>query len=623
MSSGRFILRHLAFTGTGVPIARLDFSEQVSFIYGASNTGKSFALAAIDFMMGGSAKELPEIPQRAPYEMVWLGLTLPSGRDVTLSRGVKGGLYALQNGLHVATAESLPTEVLGEKHDLKRDDTLSHLFLAELGLTGRKITKNKSGKTENFTFRQLAPFALINETAIQAPRSPVVSGQRDDTKEQAAFRLLLTGHDDSAIVPVMTVPHFQISKKVKIATVDDLIAGLENEVAVSLASLGGTVADTVSIEARLAEVRETWERAKESLRGHLETKRSLSIEYSGLDARGSDIQVHLERFEQLDQVYVSDMARLEALEEAGFLLSLGGDRDCPLCGAAREAQGKEHGTEDIERQRAAALAEIKKIAELRSDLRAIVAGLEQEHASVEVQLEAVGRQLHVVEANIERASAPAAENETELSALLAQRDSVRHHGQLVEQRRRLEQKREEFGKLKQSRKDQPVLKAPDVALHDFCLTMSGVLKAWKFPGECEVSFDETQYDVKIDGKARKSNGKGVRALTHAAFKIALLLYCRKEGLPHPGFLVLDSPLVAYRDPVKSKKGGALEDDEKVIAASPVREHFFRHLASLSETIQFLVLDNIDPPAGIEQLAKMELFTGNVEEGRFGFFSVSD
>lgn len=50
--------------------------------------------------------------------------------------------------------------------------------------------------------------------------------------------------------------------------------------------------------------------------------------------RLDEIDLSLGRFVQLDGVYVSDIQRLEALEEAGFLFSLGGKRDCPLCGAA-------------------------------------------------------------------------------------------------------------------------------------------------------------------------------------------------------------------------------------------------------------------------------------------------
>lgn len=53
----------------------------------------------------------------------------------------------------------------------------------------------------------------------------------------------------------------------------------------------------------------------------------------------------------------------------------------------------------------------------------------------------------------------------------------------------------------------------------------------------------------IHGKRRGSQGKGKRAITHAAFTIGLMDFCAAEGRQHPGFVVLDSPpLLAYRAP---------------------------------------------------------------------------
>src|SRR3546814_2101639 len=58
---------------------------------------------------------------------------------------------------------------------------------------------------------------------------------------------------------------------------------------------------------------------------------------------------------------------------------------------------------------------------------------------------------------------------------------------------------------------------------DFANEVSTVLRAWRFPGECQTFFDiEGDFDLIIDGKRRRNNGKGVRAITHAAFKVALL-----------------------------------------------------------------------------------------------------
>ena len=75
------LLRHLVFTGPNIEPAELAFDEGLNIIYGASNTGKSFASKALLFMLGVS-KSLPEIEEIAAYNSVWLALTLPDNRDV-------------------------------------------------------------------------------------------------------------------------------------------------------------------------------------------------------------------------------------------------------------------------------------------------------------------------------------------------------------------------------------------------------------------------------------------------------------------------------------------------------------------------------------------------------------
>ena len=47
----------------------------------------------------------------------------------------------------------------------------------------------------------------------------------------------------------------------------------------------------------------------------------------------------------------------------------------------------------------------------------------------------------------------------------------------------------------------------------------------------------------VDGKLRSENDAGVRALLDAAFT-STLVYCTEKGRPHPGFVILESPLFA-------------------------------------------------------------------------------
>ena len=112
--------------------------------------------------------------------------------------------------------------------------------------------------------------------------------------------------------------------------------------------------------------------------------------------------------------------------------------------------------------------------------------------------------------------------------------------------------------------------------HEFATIVQSILLAWQFPSDPVVSFDDRTHDILIDGRDRRGNGKGVRALMNAAFKIGVLIYCRAKNLPHPGIIVLDSPLVTYRDPHTSKHGD-LSPDEQAVTNTGLNYHFYRYL----------------------------------------------
>ena len=108
-------------------------------------------------------------------------------------------------------------------------------------------------------------------------------------------------------------------------------------------------------------------------------------------------------------------------------------------------------------------------------------------------------------------------------------------------------------------------------------------------------------------------------MLHAAFSVAVIVYCIENKLPHPGFLVLDTPLLTYREPLTSKYG-ELSEDEAELKATNLAEHFYKHLASLKSEVQIIVIENSDPPAAIRDFARIETFTGLKGNGRFGLLS---
>jgi hypothetical protein len=90
-------------------------------------------------------------------------------------------------------------------------------------------------------------------------------------------------------------------------------------------------------------------------------------------------------------------------------------------------------------------------------------------------------------------------------------------------------------------------------------------------------------------------------------------YCRQKELPHPGIVVLDSPLLSYRDPLTSRHG-ELDADEKEVKDSGLKEHFYKFLVDQNDQMQFVIIENDPPPIALGEKSMVTLFVGSQETG---------
>jgi len=616
------VIRHLVFTGPNVEPASLDFQPGTNLVYGASNTGKSFTLKSLDFMLGGS-KPLSDFKERKGYEGIWLGFSLEGIGDFTLFRAISGGQYELYNGLISSAQIEQKIGILSSRHDSKTDANLSQFLLKYLKLSGKYVANNAVGEKHSLSFRDLAEILLVDETSIYIERSPIESGSPvTRTKERSVFRFLLTGADDSAVVANIKESTFKTSKVAMLEIIEEMISDVELKIAENYPNVD-LPAQIILLDEKFKQIQTELELIQEPILKLVEEKRFLSVQIPKISTRLEEIQLHIQRFEQLEEVYLSDIERLKAIDEASFILSLDNSEwDCPLCGTPVEMQKHAYSLENIKKMSQASLVEIEKIEHHRSDLADTVNNLKYEREKLKSTLPDLKEKLATVEHNIISLTPDVNNSHFELNEIIKARDYARKGLSLLEKRDELLLKQKELKNLKKpSSANNPKLILPADESHEFCKVVSEVLKRWEFPGDCNVSFDYDTYDLRIDGKLRIDNGKGVRAVTHAAFKVALLLFCRNRGLPHPGFVVLDTPLLTYRDPMKNTKLGDLTEDEKALSKTSLKERFFEHLASIHHLGQFIILENIDPPENIENLAHVHLFSGNTEEGRYGLFPV--
>jgi hypothetical protein len=173
MSMPGFCLRHLVFLGPQREPAAVAFGPGLNIVYGASDTGKSFLVEAIDFMLGGKPP-LRDIPERVGYDRILLGIETYAGEAYTIFRSIEGGRFRLYAGLHAEMPpERTEARDLGEQHSERSADNLSSFLLEKSNLAGKRVRRNKRGDTNSLSFRNVARLMIVTETEITDQRSPL------------------------------------------------------------------------------------------------------------------------------------------------------------------------------------------------------------------------------------------------------------------------------------------------------------------------------------------------------------------------------------------------------------------------------------------------------------------
>src|ERR1700722_7872663 len=128
-------LHFIRFLGpAGKEPAEFTFTTGLNILWGSSDTGKTFLVEAIDFMLGAGSK-LKDIPERVGYDRVLLGITTAAGKDYTIHRSINGGNFRRYDGLlKDVPADKKAGDALSAIHTTKNYNNLSHWLLQEIGL---------------------------------------------------------------------------------------------------------------------------------------------------------------------------------------------------------------------------------------------------------------------------------------------------------------------------------------------------------------------------------------------------------------------------------------------------------------------------------------------------------
>lgn len=604
-------LKFLAYLGIHKKAVILDFDQGLNVIYGASDTGKTFILQTIDFMLG--AKEIRNIPEMGGYTDILLGIEISTDKSFTIARKANGGGFTVYEGLHTEISPELSSEKLKSKHKDGKKDTISAFLLDKINLNDKRLKRNISGDTNSLSFRNLSHLIIIDEEKIQKQISPILTGQHiSKTPEISLFNLLITGIDNSYLEFKPRRESTSASDNAKLQILDELISELK-------VKFEDGDPDEKAINSQLEKLEQTLNSLRQDVSIKEGEFNKLAISLNAikhknieLHERNSEIKALISRFSLLEAHYHSDLSRLEALAEAGSFLQSFNSIDCPLCGGSNLKDCQDaHLYSSIHE---ASKAEYQKIDILKNDLTVSISKLKQEQIEIASRITENAQTIEMLEKEINIKNPIKIEMMDQYAGALSIKVSLENSLKILEQINLYEAKKK-LMMVKPQEENVPELELePEVDKTDiFAKKVGNILYDWGVTSDKKVTFDHAKHDLVIDNKPRTSRGKGMRSITHAAFTVGLLEYCKEHNLPHPGFIILDTPLLAYREP---------ESDDSVLLENGVDDKFYNYLNEIKDR-QIIIIENNDPPEHIKAQEFTRYFSKSLLQGDYGLFPVEE
>lgn len=606
-------LRFLRITGPSVTPAEIAFGPGLNVIYGGSNTGKSHIMRLVDYVLGAGRSPEP-ITEQARYDLVHLGIVLANGEEKTLVRALAGGNIRVFDGLRRDVPAGKDGLALSAKHGA---NSISMYLLADMNSAGKRLRTDAKGETKELSFRDFKTHFLVDEAKVQNEESPIQSGQViNRTRELSTFKYMLTGVDDSALDLAKPEKGFVDRQAAQLELLDRQIEDVERNIEQSATDPDEVEGVDAELDQRISDQFRVQEQAEAIYQRLSQERASIRVQMEQTQEREHEIDLLQARFSFLLQHYDADIERLKGIIDAGQVYDAEPDAYCQVCGAApahhdraRTCDGNipaiiEAATAELQEVGRRRVALVETATELRSEKERILAGLPE-----------LQDRLRALSNDIQREVPSVVTVRSETEALVARRIAIQGELELVRRRAALAKQREEIGVSPGY--DATTLIAENqldgATLDSFCQVVETELQAWEFPDARRVFFETNRRDISVAGKSRAANGKGVRALLHSAFSIALMTFCKNKHRPHPGFVMIDSLFITYRDPSN--------DEEVEIAQTPLRDKAFRKFKGIDPSLQLIVLENVDVPDWLVDDPQCTHFTGRPGVGRAGLFPI--
>ena len=544
----RMILTKLTLSGVGKKDAVLTFERGLNVITGDSDTGKTFAFQCINYILGGENPP-KNITEAKDYNAITLEFTI-NDELYRIERTIGSSKVCIvHNGEHL---------IMPYKHDPANTKNLSRYLLQLLQGHSENayLKKNKQNQKRTLSFRDIVHLITVDETDIIAEGSSFQSIQyTEKTARKSVLKYIITGSDDQNIEEIDDVENENIRRA-------GVVQFLEQKKDILKRKIAAIKEDS---NYQLYTKAKTTQLMVEEISQLRDSISLLSAKITQNQAKVDELKklcfeddAKITEFEILNQHYAEELKRNGIISTYTDFLEQLPHLDCPVCHQPITAD-----VGVIDSDSSDALFEYFKIhaVQLKSKIQDLTCSINDIKERLESNKESIRR---LLEEN-NQLSKTIAEKQASLSILSRNIATIR---QLDAMKKSLEIYQQDLSSVeldiiayseKVKRSKQSTDKSISPLYNDYCSEIESVLKKWGFRENVNVTFDDETLDLSIDGKARSDWGKGYRAFILSAMVIGLMRYCFKNNRLHPGFVILDSPLVSLKERKKDEDGEWIND----------------------------------------------------------------
>lgn len=596
-----YYISEIAASGRGVHTSTIQFHRGVNIVHGPSNTGKSMIVKVIDYLFGGDG--CPANPNRTGYSDFRMTLKDDCGHEVSIARSVEcddDGNERAVSKIHVeSNSDVMPSGIYNAKSSGKKSERadFKSLLLKLIGIENDvRIVSTQAGKSASLSWRVIFHQFCLKEDHIFSEKTIV------DNPGHSSITLNINALAYLAYEGGLEESQFEDKEiaKAKSEAVRSYIAQRRaplskriKEIQSELEALPTEPIDEMALAQEFADVSEelsgTEQKAKSILTGIFHAQSKIS-QLGSLE----------ERYSQLKSQYESDINRLDFIIDGGNRLGSNVER-CPFCDGEIPAE------ECISYEEACKAEKVKVVSQLR-DLESVLSETRKDLNEELVELAELEKQRNELIAQIEDVLKPRHDNLSEkleayktASSLKAEIEILKSLDGEYGQDIYLEFQRE----VDAPKYDAKKLFRDDV-FNDLSNRVSSAIKRCGYPDFQLAGLNRGTFDVTVNGKDKKFEGKGYRGFLNSVFAFELMRYLDEHGKHAPRMLILDSPILS------------LKESEQEGIAEGMKSSMLSYMLSRCGRCQVIIVENELPDDVDFSAANLIEFTKNKNIGREGF-----